>query len=783
MSVRGTIDSFLESLFVFEAEVEKVFDDGTVEITTRQDQREIVSAPYFGGVRDHGIFYHPKRGDKVLCARVHPGPSGSTQIIRPLASPSNSVRHDGNDGTVVSGTSPYPYVDEGDIRITSTGGSEVFLKGSALKSEAGLITSHKNGVYVNASQDSDGISLIAEMNQVVTSGHRGVSGPVIRSRGGSNIGIPVGHNISAYSSLAGNKIGFFDGEEPQSTALLGRLRNLTLSEHRLTVNEFCEEDAFTGFDQEEAYATSENTKNYEDKSHLRSIDSRSSLNLAPHQLIEVISGNVVNSAGQLLDINYSSVPTGDAEGRPEVGTIEFEKNRRISRRGLGYHFQLSTNSISSKGSNDIDNFIFALDKKGLLKVNVPVSDLSDNIMFPTAADFSHSSGQVLTRPLNKSVKHPVPVYLRDKNGETVLPALNAADFVKNKGGQQFRETGVRFLNNSNYFEGFEGSDKSGAVRVNFTAYHNMYAAAEMLIANTISQILIPNNCSVCPGHVVGSPVNEPFERYLGPLNGAGVDPDTALKYMSTVAVEPQKPAMYSGGETTVAGETYSELKGFGAYSNSFSVTKDEKGLGVKSEDKTFDPGGKSANINFEGAVDVSVGKDNTDQKSLVLDTAGSMIAWLGKDEAGRSLVLQTDGAMAINVGGRSTDKKGEDTFHHGRFDLRVNINDKGVTGAKYSPQEARHESDYIISISNAGLVIAGMHPSAPMVIRNAGDLLLESTGKLSLAGQVVEIREGNAPPKKPDKSNSGQHQPVATVESVSDQLTCVTDILSKLSES
>lgn len=781
MSMTGTIDGFLDSLFIYEAEIIQVFDDGTVEIQSRPDKKEIVSAPYFGGVRDHGVFYHPRDGDKVLAARIHPGPSGATQIISVLASPSNAIRHNDNDGTVVAGTSPYPYVDQGDMRITSSGGPEVFLKGSSLNSEAGIVTSHKNGVYVNANQDSDSVSLISDLCQVVTSSHRSISGPVIRSRNGALTGVPVGHNMAAYSVLGGSRIGFFDGEAPQSTAMLGRLRNPGLSEHRLTINEFCEADGFTGFDQEEAYATTEDIKDYENKSHIRSIDSRSSLNLAPHQLIEIVAGNVVNSAGQVLDINYSSVPTGDAEGRPTVGSVESEKNRRISRRGMGYHFQLSTNSVSSKSSNDIDNFIFALDKKGLLKVNVPVSELSDNIMYPTKAKFGHESGQVKTSPSNKSVNNRIPVYLRDSGGDIILPAMNCEAFLRSKGGKQYRETGVRFRNNSNYFEGFTGNDKSGAVRVNFTAHHNMYAAAEMLIANTITQILIPNNCAVCPGHVIGTPLVQPFERYFGPLDGAGVNKNNALKYMSTVVVEPQKPAMYSGGETTVAGMTYSDLEGYGAYSNSFSVTKDEKGMGVKGEEKSFDPGGKSANINFEGAVDVSVGKDNTDEKSLVLDTAGGLVAWLGKDVEGRSLVLQTDGAIAINSGGRSVDSEGKDQFLQGRFDLRVNINDKGVVGGKFSPNNSSNESDYVISISNAGLVIAGMH-TAPMVIRNSGDLHLESTAKLSLAGQVVEIREGNAPPKKPDKSNSGQHQQVATVESVSKQLSCVTDILSNLTK-
>lgn len=778
------LDSYLDNLVCFEARVIEILGDGSCVVEYRKDKKEIVSAPNFGGIRDCGVFYHPNLNDRVVCARVHPGASGVTQILTTIASPSNSTRHDDNDGNVVSGASPYPSLEVGDVRVTSNGGAELFLKGSSLSSSAGVITASKNGIYIDSDQDVDSVTLVSDVYQGVSNATRTISGNIIRTKKEVEIAVPVGHKLKVFSKLTGDKIGYFDGEDPQPTALLGKLRNMGLSEHRVTINEFCEDDAMTGFDLEKAYATSENIKQYEDKSHLKSLDSRSTLNLAPHQLIETIGGNVVNSAGESLDINYGTVRVGDAEGRPKVSSKEYEKDRLLSRRGIGYHFQLSTNSISTKKSNDKDNFIFSIDKKGLLKVSVPASTLSDNVIYPTKAEFGHESGQVITKPLNPSVTHRVPVTLRDRSGDMVVPGLNIGAFVDSKGVELYRSTGVRYSNNSKYFHGFSGTDKSGAVRVNFTAHHNMYAAAEMLIANTITEILIPQKVAVCPGFVVGTPINEPFERLSGSLNKDGVNKDCELPFMSTVVVKPQNAAIYPGGETTVSGKIYSELDGENPYSNDFSITKDEKNLlGTEGESDKVDPGGKSANINFEGAIDLSVGKDNFDEKSIVLDTAGSMIAWLGKDKNGRSLVLQTDGAIAINAGGQSVNSKGETSFLKGRFDLRVNVNDKGLVGQKFSPQEARHQSDYVISISEKGLVIAGMHPNAPMVIRNAGDLHLESCAKLSLAGQMVEIREGNAPPRKPENSNSAQHQAPATVKTVSDQLTCVTEIISNLTES
>ena len=54
-------------------------------------------------------------------------------------------------------------------------------------------------------------------------------------------------------------------------------------------------------------------------------------------------------------------------------------------------------------------------------------------------------------------------------------------------------------------------------------------------------------------------------------------------------------------------------------------------------------------INLEGSLETSIGKDNRDQKSILLDAAGSMVAWFGKDSNGRSLVVQTDGDVAMNI--------------------------------------------------------------------------------------------------------------------------------------
>ena len=777
----------LESLAAFEAQVEKVLGDGRMRIKLSSGATEVIPAVYFGGVSGTGLFQHPDEGDYVLCVRVHPGNRGCTQAIRVIPAEgreksSDSVKH---DASVASGSTSYPILNlsPGDVKLASRGGGELFLAGDALNSDVFLGNSQKGGIYVSTDNVNTSVTTVSHNIQTVSSGARIISGNVIRTLEKNNEK-SCGHELTTYCNIDGTIRGIWPGIEGSEFSVLGRPRNPTISEYRMVINEISEQAAYDGWDNEAAASFSKSRKEYVKDSDIRAIDSTSSLQLSPHQLVEIIGGNVVNTRGEVLDINYGSVDIGNPSGGPPTTLLDFEHDRLSSRRGIGYHFQLSTNSLSTESSNDTSNFAFGIDKEGVLKVSVPRTTLSGNVLYPTAAQFAHYSGGIYTSPLKDSAQERIPITLRDAESNIVLPQVsaNSAIFSSNK-----RDTGVRFTNEDGYFQNVKNILDAGGgkkVRVNSTAYHNMYAAAEMLIANKIKKVIIPSETTECPGIVKGHSCGEPFERLLAEIDGAGKSAND-IKFMSTVAVEPGKPAINPGGGTVVGGMDYTDEKGGvnSPYTNSFKVGSagpinvDKSGYNRKS------PGGKSANMNFEGAVEVSIGKDDYDEKSLVLDTAGSLVAWFGKDRNNRSVVVQTDGDVAVNVGGRSI-VAGADKFVAGRFDLRVNVTDKGYIGIdkKWCPEGGHHASDYIISISDAGIVIAGMNPGAPMIIRNDGDLSIESTAKLSLGASSVEIREGNRPPRKSHKDPASCDTPEATATKVPESIKCITDLLSDLTD-
>ena len=366
----------------------------------------------------------------------------------------------------------------------------------------------------------------------------------------------------------------------------------------------------------------------------------------------------------------------------------------------------------------------------------------------------------------------------------------------NEEGIPKRQPGIRYSNEDGYFNGFSPvSGTSGKkVRVNTTKYHNMYAAAEMLIANYVTNLHISPTTVTCSGTVHGTPINEPFERPKKELLGDGTNPNVCT-FMSTVQIKPQAPAVDPGGGVIVGGlnmtvETDAEKKAVNVpYTNSFTVSKgdENRAFSVKNIDNTGQPrkdaGGRSANLNLEGSIEMSVGKDNHDGKSMVLDTAGALVAWFGKDSKGRSMIVQTDGSVMVNVGGHNGS-----SFNVGRFDLRVNVSNKGVLGDdNFVPESGNNASDYLISISENGLVIAGMKPGTNMIIRNDGNLMLESTNKLILAGSTIECREGNRPPRPTYKAPVSQDTPTSngepiTAEEIVDMVACLAKITAEASE-
>ncbi len=808
------MSSQLETLARFEAKVVRVDDDGTIYAVSSTEgfEGDHTLPPLASGTSGAGFFLG-KGGsgvsvnDWLLLGRSPGGTFGETQIIRVLPSWRRLLPTSvgaGENRRIRAGTMPYPItnMNDGDVKVVGSGGGSLHLMGPSggLQSEVFLGNELSAGLYVTNYGKMTHLSSVSHTYQSLSTGHRMFSGDIYRgaeSSGDESVSSSglVPHELACDIRPPGKRRGLFPGCEAAETAYAGNIRNPAIPQYRIVINSVSETSMYKGMDKEAALANKKAPMRFDEEKELRAISSSNSLHLEPFQLIEIIGGNVVNSRGELLDPNYNVIKIGDATGMPVKPSVkEYEKYRILTSRSLGYHFQVATNSVSSKTGNDVDNFTFGIDKEGVMKLNVPKSSNAGNILYPTNASFYKSgSGAIKSSPDESNIgdEEDIPVLLRKKSGEPVLPSGISG---KLDSETYKRKTGVRYSNTHGYFQGSVRKSGANNVRINPTKHHNMYAAAEMLIANTVRRLVVPFKTTKCDAVIKGNPSGEPFERFTKNLDAAGIDKELEQDFMTVAAVRPGPPAINSGGGVVVCGVDRTVESTLGnsekvnfPFSNSFTVNQGEGGeLGSSVSDGTGnmrgESGGRSANLNFEGSLEVSLGKDNSDGKSLLLDTAGGVVAWYGSDKAGRSLVVQTDGDVALNVGCPHR------TGRKGRFDLRVNVVNKGNmennresnpadgTEGKSSPAP-NHASDFIISISDAGLVIAGMSQDIPMVIRNDGQISIESSSKLILAGNKIEMREGNTPAKATGGKDESKDTPGATIEEIPEIISCLSDLI------
>ncbi len=690
--------------------------------------------PNFAGAGDPGLFIGFRTGTKVV-AMYTSGRSPYVTVVGTLLPeenlyPNPMPRVSETPRDMPRGTAGYPVISAGDVYLRGVNSSEVSFKNGDINI-IGV-----NGYGIRLKKNMDKLSSLHMTEDILQYSNAGRSffGAIRRMPADLRGLYPTSDlNIAPFFSdldyTITKPIGFFTNSKALMRTFDTQKRNPELSEYRFVINEFTTNSMFTGFDDELKRALREKSQFENSETYRRNREPSNVLHMAEHELIEFVGGNLVDINGAILDINYKKLNYGNNNSVPEeISEKEYEDARKISRRGIGCHFQLSTNTKSDDNSNSIENFVFDIDKEGMLKVNIPASSNSGNIPFSSSADYVAGEGDsIIVENLNPSIKELIPVTLRDENGNPVYPERNASNI--------YRKTGIRVSNEKDpaYFNtSGQITDES---RVNTTKYHNMYAAAERLIANTVSTIYIPpifaveKRKSIFSGAgepTASTPIFKPFEVARAKITNFPTD-------RSTVGVEPGRPAIYHGGGgapyggTAIAGVFYPDRDD---ESPPYSNTTDDK----KILNKSVAPvGGKSVNANLEGSIELSVGKDNWDQKSIILDTAGSIISWLGKDKNGRSMIVQTDGDVLFNIGG-SYQPGDNPIMNKGRFDLRVNVTDKKFVSTEFESDKAPEnggnpggESDYIISISDKGLVIAGMKKDAPMVIRNDGPLLLESS--------------------------------------------------------
>jgi hypothetical protein len=155
---------------------------------------------------------------------------------------------------------------------------------------------------------------------------------------------------------------------------------------------------------------------------------------------------------------------------------------------------------------------------------------------------------------------------------------------------------------------------------------------------------------------------------------------------------------------------------------------------------------------------MSIGANTIDRVAFTLDTAGALIARLGRDRQGRSAIIQTDGSVALEVGGwdfightandqvdtrfvgggseRSTTLPNDEyRFRNGKVVIRIRRANPNNTGPDADG------ADHLVILDETGISIES---SGRLNIKSDMDLTIKSGGQLILDGEAVRIYEHNS---------------------------------------
>jgi len=556
-----------------------------------------------------------------------------------------------------------PDLQPGQLLIRSTNTSKILMD---LESNI-KIGSDVNNIHVFASSQrfpkSNLVTFNFENENHFTQGYREIGGLVKRDLRPN----PQASSYSGSSKLEDDSydpIFSFVGLDPTSTAndiKVGPNKNPPLVEHRQIIYEFQYQSNIED-DKIEAnkYTTTSQSTNFYTTPNRRSsrADTLSLSLVAPNFLIEEVRGTTVDIFGNILDLNRLPLPVGltaetTLRTNGTVATTDSKKSfmniRALERKSVAFHFELNarkdpqpTNQGTKLTIND-DNynaklqrsrFFFDIDKEGQFKLNVPASSESGNI-------------PLLVRPENYSTfgttdsGNPNQLWFT-KSGQQVSQDIYVDSFAAPMLETSAADVGAKpqFAHGSiQLIDGTNNNDAGPPDRisqfVDKSPYNIRHGTAYHDILKT------------CTLHQDGRTIeNYQLQTMEDPIDTSYIKDLTDL--VST------------------------KIKVSGAGANA---------------------GGRSGSINLDGSLEMNIGANTVDRQSLWLDTAGGILANIGRDRNNRSAMVNFDGDVFIQIGGfgiAASDARfqGKDGAWIATMDLRVfaggyahmfRVDEKGVT--------------------------------------------------------------------------------------------------------
>jgi hypothetical protein len=443
-----------------------------------------------------------------------------------------------------------------------------------------------------------------------------------------------------------------------------------------------------------------------------------SLSLAnPNELIEKISGTVVDIFGNPLDINRKIIVIKSAsdidaglkntlEGVRHGIAYHMEIN---ARKGIRFNKKQSTKkpelfeswseSISSTSNNarDRSRWFIDVDKEGLTKINIPATSETGNVPIITRYENSSvlnidSKGNSSISGRNK-VEDTKKLYRNEKNRDIFI--------------EQVGPGGIKILGDPP--DNRMGGKKTSWVETDSTTP-----------SGSISQTKMPTNIE--SGTAFHNITKTAWALIKENIN------NSASGWALIVEKDKDAPTPAAAGLMAVSNEINPEPP----KDNVTTATQNPNNSGLLQNQPNA--GGRSVHLNLDGCLETSIGANTIDRVSWILDTAGALIWRLGRDRSGRSAIVHADGTIALEVGGFDYIGKTGDDEVDTRFVGRGELRDQVL---KLDPNQFR-SGKLVVKVRRATTNKAGPEPDDTILIIDETGVTITTPGRLNfVSGQEM----------------------------------------------
>lgn len=324
-----------------------------------------------------------------------------------------------------------------------------------------------------------------------------------------------------------------------------------------------------------------------------------SLTLAsPNYLMEIIKGTVIDIFGNILDINRKPLPVGVDQNtiraeKTSDKAAAFLKIKEIERKSLAYHFEINARKdLAGKNGQIV-----------LPDINSNTDYARNRSRFFVDID---KEGQFKINVPASSETGNVPLLTRYENYSTFGPEDN-----NNPNKLIFRED-------------------------NLDIFHDSFAAPAAT----------PINSGFSYSNERGS-----IQIKDGTADAAPIDRITQSHIKHGTAYHDLLQTCYAQQNNNFINYQAGTSKNLTVNINDITPLTNIVSTIINISGNSANAGGRSGSINFDGSIEMNIGANTVDRQSLWLDTAGGIVANVGRDLKNRSAILSMNGDVIIQIGG------------------------------------------------------------------------------------------------------------------------------------